>query len=271
MGLRTNKANKRKRRRRPKQLELNLLHGRGGPGRGQGRKKSSDCVSHKRRPFVDARHPVHVSTRVVRGLPSLRGRTLWAAVRRGFVFGCVFGAAEDAPEVFRIVHFSVQGQHIHLICEARDRRALSRGIQGFKIRVAKAINAALGGRSGAVFTDRYHERIITNPTQCRHTIAYVLVNSRHHGYEDAASFPRDRVDPCSSAACFDGWTVARPRPWANAPPTDTDDQPTVAQPQTWLLRGGWKRGSGTVVGWRALLSPNVIPGLPPGAPPLPVW
>ncbi len=187
----------------------------------------------------------------------MRGRRLWAAIRRGFVYGCDRGR-------FRIVHFSVQGRHIHLICEARDRRALSRGIQGFKIRVAKAINAALGGRRGAVFCDRYHERVITSPTQCRHTIAYVLLNQRHHAYEEGASYPRGRVDPHSSAAAFGGWTVQRPRPWANAPPTDTDGEATVAPPETWLLRGGWKRGGGAI-------SPNAVPGLPPGAPPLPVW
>ena len=134
-------------------------------------------------------------------------------------------------------------------------------------KLRKAINAALGGRRGPVFTDRYHERIITNPTQCRHTLAYVLLNQRHHAYGEAASYAKNRVDPCSSAAHFNGWTVARPKPWANAPPTDTDDQPVVARPQTWLLRGGWKRGGRG----RGLISPNVIPGLPPGAPPLPVW
>jgi len=157
-----------------------------------------------------------------------------------------------------------EDRHIHLICEAHDRHALSRGVQGFKIRVAKGINAALGCRRGAVFAERYHARIITNPTQCRHTLAYVLANARHHGAAHATSYRRDRVDPCSSAARFDGWTVAGPRPWAQAPPTDTDGEPTVAAAKTWLLRGGWRRGGGAI-------SPNVIPGAPAGAPPLPVW
>jgi hypothetical protein len=263
-GKKTGKRRTRKRR-RPKQLALGLLHGRGGPGRGQGRKKvKHDYVPHTRRPFLEGRCPVHVSTQVVRGLPSLRGRTLWAAVRRGFVYGCTSGAPEGAPEVFRIVHFSVQGKHIHLLCEAKDRRALSRGIQGFKIRVAKAINGALGKRRGPVFADRYHERIITNPTQCRHSLAYILGNQRKHARAEGASYPRNRVDPYSSALLFDGWTVPRVRPWANAPLTKTDDKPVVAQARTWLLRGGWKRGGGPI-------SPNTIPGLPAGAPPLPQW
>jgi hypothetical protein len=257
-----------KRRRSSNQLGLKLLYGRGGPGRGQGRKKTKhDYVVHTRRPFLDKRHPVHVSMRIVGGLPSLRGRKLWGPVRRGFVFGRrfarVLAAGQRPREVFRIVHFSVQGQHIHLLCEARDSQALSRGIQGFKIRVAKAINAALE-RSGRVFSDRYHARIITNPTQCRHALAYVLQNQRHHAYQERASYPRGRVDPHSSAMAFRGWTVATPQPWANAPPTDTDGEDTVAEPETWLLRGGWKRGGGAI-------SPSAIVGVPAGAPPLPVW
>ena len=240
-------------------MALPLVRGRGGPGRGQGRKKRKhDYVPHTRRPFLDGRHPVHISTTVLPGLPSLRGHALWAAVRRGFVFGC------NKKQRFRIVHFSVQGRHIHLICEAKNRRALSRGIQGFKIRVARAINKAIGRRRGDVFADRYHERIITNPTQCRHSLAYVLNNQRHHAYEEGASYPRNRVDPCSSALLFNGWTVEQPRPWANAPPTDTDDKLPVMKPRTWLLRGGWKRGGGEI-------SPNLVPALPPGAEPLPVW
>ena len=243
-----------------RQAKLNLLKGqRGGPGRGQGRtKRKFDYVPHVRRPFLEERHPVHVTTKVLKGLPSLRGRRLWAAVRRGFVRGCKKNA-------FRIVHYSVQGTHIHLVCEARDRQALSRGIQGFKICVGKAINKALGGRKGTVFAGRYAERIITNPTQCRHTLAYVLNNARHHAYDEGATYARNRVDPCSSARSFDGWQIEQPRPWGRIPArTDDDDKPVIAAPETWLLRRGWRRGGG-------LLSPNTIPSLPKGAPALPQW
>ncbi len=248
----------RKPKRSARQLELSLVRGRGGPGRGQGRKKEKhDYVPHTVRPFVEARFPVHVSTRLVGGLPSLRGRRLWAAVRTGFVHGC-------KKDRFRIVHFSVQGRHIHFICEAANRQTLSRGVQGFKIRVARAVNGALG-RSGAVFADRYHERIIKNPTQCRHAIAYVLNNQRHHAYAESASYPRDRVDPCSSAVYFTGWTIHGVFPWARAPAlTETDDERPVTVPTGWLLRTGWRRGGGPI-------SPNTIPGVPAGASALPRW
>ncbi len=265
-GKRSSGGGKRSSGGKRRQLSLALVRGRGGPGRGQGRKKTRfDYVPHTTRSFLDKRHPVHISTRVVPGLPSLRGRRLWSAVRRGFAFGCVYGGSADAPRHarFRIVHFSVQGQHVHLLCEAADRSWLARGVQGFKVRVAKAINRALG-RRGAVFTDRYHARIVTSPTQCRHTLSYVLSNQRHHAYAERASYPAGRVDPFSSALAFGGWSVARARTWANAPPTPWDHIAPVAPPSSWLLRGGWRRGGGPI-------SPSRVPGLPQGAPALPVW
>jgi REP element-mobilizing transposase RayT len=241
--------------RRSRQLDLHLPRkGRGGPDRGQGRKKQRfDYVPHVRRPFLERSHPVHVSTRVRDGLPSLRGRLLWKAVRRAFVRGC-------ARPRFRIVHFSVQGQHLHLLCEASDRGALARGVQGFKVSAARGVNRACG-RQGTVFRDRYHTRTLRTPAECRHALAYVLNNQRHHAYEEHASYPRATVDPCSSAMFFDGWTV-RPRPWAAEPAAGTG--PPVAPARTWLLQVGWRRGGGPI-------SPDHIPGLPRKAPALPVW
>jgi REP element-mobilizing transposase RayT len=249
--------------RRVRQLDLDLpLRGRGGAGRGQGRKKRRhDYVPHVRRPFLDRRHPVHVSTRVLASLPSLRGRRLWSAVRKAFVGSC------EKPR-FRIVHFSVQGGHLHLICEASDREALARGVQGFKVRVARGVNARCR-RRGTVFRDRYHQRILATPTQCRHALAYVLNNQRHHALAEGATYPPGQVDPLSSAIYFDGWTVLGPRPWRlpgeeEAPLRGPPEPAPVARPRSWILQIGWRRGGGPI-------SPDRIPGMPADAPALPVW
>jgi REP element-mobilizing transposase RayT len=84
--------------------------------------------------------------RVRRGLPSLRAHALFGRVRRALAQGRErFG--------FRLVHFSVQRDHLHLLVEAGDRRALSRGVQGLSVRIARAANGELG-RKGRVFADR---------------------------------------------------------------------------------------------------------------------
>jgi hypothetical protein len=59
---------------------------------------------------------------------------------------------------FRVVHFGVEGTHLHLIVEADHNRALAAGMQGLTIRLAKGLNRLMGTR-GRVFADRYHAHV----------------------------------------------------------------------------------------------------------------
>jgi len=134
---------------------------------------------------------------------------------------------------FRICQFSIQGNHIHLICEATNNAALARGIQAWSVRVARGLNAYMD-RRGTVFDDRYHMRILRTPTETRHALCYVLQNARRHRESLPAQF--HGMDPFSSAWWFDGWNDHR---WKTglSPPQER----TVAAATTWLLRIGWKR------------------------------
>src|SRR5438093_9220149 len=165
----------------------------GGCRAGAGRKLTPGrrpSVPHRARPAHTAAHPVHVTLRSGRAVRCLRA---------GRVFPAVLGALGAAShEGFRILHFSVQDDHLHLIVEADDTRALGRGLRGVTIRVARAVNRALG-RRGAVWGDRYHARALTTPRAVRHAIVYVLLNRRKHCEGERG------LDPCSSAPWFDGW------------------------------------------------------------------
>ncbi len=78
-----------------------------------------------------------------------------------------------------MTHFSVQGNHIHLLAEAVDRKAMSNGLRALFIRIAKQLNAMMGVQ-GPRFVDRYHERRLTSPTQARNALRYVLQNHALH-------------------------------------------------------------------------------------------
>jgi putative transposase len=162
---------------------------------GAGRKRVAARlrVPHRKRPELNPRHPVLITVRLADGLPRLRGRRVARALRRAFVFGC-------SKDVFRICHFSVQGNHIHLVCEAASARALSVGIRAWKNRVTRALNR-LWHREGTVWDDRYHSQPVTNLRQTRNTLVYVLHNAKHHGLE----LPRwaNGIDPFSSAYAWD--------------------------------------------------------------------
>jgi hypothetical protein len=124
------------------------------------------------------------------------------------------------------VQFSVQDNHVHLLAEATHKRALSSGIRGLAIRLARAVNRALG-RRGVVWNDRYHARALRTPREVRHALVYVLMNFRKHRAVGA------ELDPCSSAAWFDGWRTS-PVALASGP------RP-VAVARTWLAGVGWRR------------------------------
>jgi hypothetical protein len=156
----------------------------------------------------------------------------------------VFAAARDRLGV-RLVQWSVQRDHVHLLVEPESERALSRGVQGLCIRFAKAINRVLG-RRGRVFADRYHAVPLRSPRQTRNALAYVLLNARHHaaGRHEQLSAS---LDACSSSPCFEGWTTPRPPtrgPWCT----------TITRASTWLLRTGWR--------CHGLIHPLEIPGRP---------
>ena len=212
---------------RPAQLAFGIVKDpRGGPRHGAGRKAAVKGAfqRHERRRQHRGSEPVHVTLRVRRDLPRLRQWHIYKPLREAFRRGADrFG--------FRLVHYSVQSTHLHLICEADDRRALSRGMQGLAIRTARAINRTLG-RTGKVFVERYHAEPLEVPRKVRNALVYVLTNARHH---DARGW-HGPVDTFSSGAHFDGWRERLPhalRVQAGSP---------VGVPaRTWLLTTGWRR------------------------------
>lgn len=230
------------------QLELPLRGSWGGARRGAGRKPKGERaeVRHGRRPRLEPRFPVHVTTRVVRGAGYLRGFRVYPAVRLALC------AARERLGA-RIVHFSIQRDHIHLIVEARDQIALGRAMKGFGVRVARRLNR-LASRSGRVVADRYHARYLRTPTEVRAALIYVLQNGVKHA-RDEGRIARGQgvwIDPHSSAAFFDGWHPSCRRwiPARDAPahPLHSWGQPAmpVAAPRTWLARVGWLRGGGPI-------------------------
>jgi REP element-mobilizing transposase RayT len=204
----------------------------GGRRRNAGRKRNGRRkVAHRRRVDFASRHPSHVTLRFIDGLPSMRRRKAFQVIRAAMY--------DVMPrEDFRIVHLSIQGNHIHLICEANDRDALARGMKAFKTSVTKKLNIALG-RGGTVWADRYHVEVLTMPTQVRNALCYVLNNWRRHGVDRGATV---RVDHFSTGYFFHGWKERGP---LAVDPSDHDLLPS-ATAQTRLIKDGWKRGGGRI-------------------------
>ena len=113
-------------------------------------------MPHVTRAKVDPRYPVQVTIRARPGLPSLRSPRVFGALRRAI--------ARASVDRFRVIHFSIQQDHGHFIVEGDEARRARGGVHGLAIRLALAVNRALG-RKGKVVGDRYHARALTTPRQ----------------------------------------------------------------------------------------------------------
>jgi REP-associated tyrosine transposase len=195
---------------RSRQLDLSLPL-RGGRRTGAGRKPKGRraLVSHAARPKFDRPTAVHVTMRVREEVWNLRSRRAFRRLRDAL-------AAAWGRFGVRLVQFSIQGNHVHLIVEADDDQALSRGMQGLAIRIARALNRMMR-RKGRVLADHFFSRILETPTEVVNAIRYVLGNHAHH-------FGASGVDPFSSAAL-----------------SAADRAAVLTPPLGWLLRIGGRR------------------------------
>lgn len=133
-------------------------------------------MPHLPREAFKARMPQHVTICVKRGVWNLRSQRCFNVLARAFWTG---GDRFD----FRLVHYSIQGNHIHLLTEARGKKALARGMKGLGVRIAKHLNKLMQ-RRGRVLGDRYHSRLLKTPTEVKRVRHYLLDNGRkHHGID----------------------------------------------------------------------------------------
>jgi hypothetical protein len=162
-----------------------------------------------------------VTVKLLPDVPSLRSVQLVREVERSFI------AVRERGD-FRVVQYSLQATHAHLLVEATDADALGRGMMAVGARIARALNRTFR-RRGPVLAERFHARVLRTPREVRNALAYVLLNARRHARK---LWKGIRIDPASSGRWFDGWRQNH-GPTADAMP--------VSRPHTWLLAIGWRR------------------------------
>jgi REP element-mobilizing transposase RayT len=143
---------------------------------------------------------VHVTVRMLPHVWNLRSRRAFRVLRGALTAGSArFG--------LRLCEFSIQGNHLHLVVEANGTRALSRGMQGLSIRLARGLNGLMG-RSGKVLADRFHARTLRSPTEAARALAYVRGNHDVHRRRRGEA-PMHASDPYSSASTEHGVMLPR--------------------------------------------------------------
>lgn len=166
-----------------KQLKMSLTKGKwGGRRPWSGRKRiHSKGVAHRTREEVTRRTPMHVNFRyktVIRHKTSLR------LLKRAIVNARRFG--------LRIIHYSMQKNHIHLIIEADNNEILTRGMRSLTITFAKGL------KQGRIQVQRYHLHVLRSVRETKNAVHYVLFNEQKHETGTCST-----VDGFSSLLCLE--------------------------------------------------------------------
>ena len=148
-----------------KQLNLNIYKGsRGGRRPGAGRKRiHSKGVAHRVREKVQMRHAMHVNFKYRTTIRHKKGLSL---LKRAILNARKMG--------LRVIHFSLQNNHIHLILEAQDNAILTRGMRSLTVTIAKGLG------KGRVQLERYHLHVLRSIRETRNAVHYVLFNEQKH-------------------------------------------------------------------------------------------
>jgi len=106
-------------------------------------------------------------------LPCFTNADVLAVVR-----AALGGASGWDPESFRIAHFTVSADRLHLIVFASAKRPLSGGMRSVAIRVARNVNDALG-RNGRFWADRWHGRALTSSRELSQVLSKQFGSDDH--------------------------------------------------------------------------------------------
>lgn len=148
-----------------KQLKLNLNKGRwGGRRSGSGRKRlHSKGVSHRVREKISSRLPAHINLKY---RISIRNKDFLRILKRA-----IFNSRKKG---LRIIHYSVQSNHIHFIIETNNKKTLETGMRSLTVTMAKGL------AKGKVQLQRYHLHVLKSVMETKNAVRYVVFNEQKH-------------------------------------------------------------------------------------------
>jgi REP element-mobilizing transposase RayT len=128
-------------------------------------------IRHTRRFRLKKPSSLHLTIKVKENKADIQNKrilkTLHYAIRRARLKG------------LKIVHYTLEYNHVHLLVESVDNKILHKGMQAFGITIAKAINK-IKRTKGAVYKNRYHLRVIDSPRQLKNVLHYIFSNGVKH-------------------------------------------------------------------------------------------
>lgn len=146
-------------------MRLNLFKGKkGGRRPGSGRKRvHSKGVAHREREKIKSTTPLLINFKYK---TYIKNKTCLRLLKRAILNSRKHG--------LRIIHFSLQSNHVHLIVEAETNDVLTKGMRSLTVTFAKGLNR------GKVQLERYHLHVLRSMRETKNAVYYVLFNKQKH-------------------------------------------------------------------------------------------
>jgi len=138
-----------------------------------GRKAIHDAgIRHTSRPFLKRPASLHLTIKVQRNKDEIKNKSVLKLLKHAILRARFQG--------LKVLHYSLEYDHVHLLIEADNNHILGKGMQAFGVTMAKGINR-LKRLKGAVYKHRYHFRQISSPRQLKSVMNYIFTNGMKHG------------------------------------------------------------------------------------------
>ncbi len=145
-------------------------------------------IRHRRREYIGRPHSLHVTVKLNRA--DIKNKSILKILR--------YAIQRARFRGLRVVHYTLEHNHVHLLIEGESNLMLSKGMQGLGVSLAKKINSLLRIK-GQRYKHRYHLRILRSASQVRNVINYILKNGMKHGTAKTI------IHPFNSALVLHDW------------------------------------------------------------------
>lgn len=137
-----------------------------------GRKPIHDPgIRHTSRPILKRPASLHLTVKVRKNKAEIKNKSVLKLLKH---------AIQNARrQGLRVIHYSLEYDHVHLLIEAENNFILGRGMQSFGVTMAKGINR-LKRLKGSVYKHRYHFRMIFSTRQLKYVMNYIFTNGMKH-------------------------------------------------------------------------------------------
>lgn len=134
--------------------------------------KNDRGIRHTARPFLERSTSLHLTVKIRREKADLKNKSILLLLKRAIQRGRRKG--------LKIIHYSLEYDHVHMLVEAEDNTTLGVGMQAFGVSLAKGINK-IKKKAGEVYKHRYHFRKITSALELKRVMSYIFNNGVKHG------------------------------------------------------------------------------------------